>query len=49
LFNLPTIVTLSNPDGRNGPMLDVVTEILPEATIVSRLGEIDPFDNQEFM
>jgi len=48
VFKLPTVVTTSIPDGPNGPVLSIVTEIMPDATVVNRNGEIDAFDLDEF-
>jgi len=49
LFNLPTILTSSKPEGPNGPILQIVTDTLPDAQIFHRKGEIDAFDNPEFV
>jgi len=48
LFNLPTIITTNQPDSTYGPTIDIVTETLPDATVIDRMGELDPFDNNEF-
>jgi len=49
VFGVPSIITASEPDGPNGPTLDVVTEYLPDAKVINRKGEIDAFDNPEFV
>lgn len=36
-------------DGPNGPVMPQVTRLLPEAPIVHRPGEINAFDNPEFV
>jgi len=48
LFDLPTIVTTSRPNGPNGPYIPEVLELLNNATVINRPGEINAMDNQEF-
>lgn len=48
-FNLPTVITTSAADGPNGPVLPVITQLLPDAPVVSRPGEINAWDNAEFV
>lgn len=48
-FNLPTIITTSAADGPNGPVLPVITETLPGAPVISRPGEINAWDNADFV
>lgn len=47
-FNLPSILTTSAADGPNGPLLPVITDLLPNASVVARPGEINAFDNPDF-
>lgn len=47
-YKLPTIITTSAADGPNGPVLPVISQILPDAQVVHRPGEINAFDNSEF-
>ena len=49
VFNLPTVVTTSAADGPNGPVMPVVTQTLPDAQVVHRPGEINAWDNAEFV
>ena len=49
LYKLPTIVTTSAVDGPNGPIMPAVTNLLPDATIVHRPGEVNAWDNAEFV
>jgi nicotinamidase-related amidase len=49
LYKLPTIITTSAADGPNGPIMPVLTSLLPDATIVHRPGEVNAWDNQEFV
>jgi isochorismatase hydrolase len=48
MHNLPTIFTTSQADGPNGPLLPGLKEILPDAPVIHRPGEINAFDNAEF-
>lgn len=48
-FKLPTVVTTSAADGPNGPVLPVITQTLPDATVVHRPGEINAWSNPEFV
>jgi nicotinamidase-related amidase len=48
-FNLPTVVTTSAADGPNGPVLPVITQTLPAASVVHRPGEINAWDNKDFV
>src|SRR5271168_5067119 len=41
IYKLPSIITISAADGPNGPIMPVVAEGLPDATIVHRPGEIN--------
>ena len=49
LYKLPTIITTSAADGPNGPIMPVVTSLLPDATIVHRPGEVNAWDNADFV
>lgn len=48
-FKLPTIITTSSADGPNGPVLPIIPQILPDAPIIHRPGEINAFDNPDFV
>lgn len=48
-YKLPTIITTSAANGPNGPVLPVISQILPDAPVVHRPGEINAFDNPEFV
>ena len=48
-FKLPAIITTSASDGPNGPVLPVITQTLPDAPVISRPGEINAWDNAEFV
>lgn len=48
-FNLPSVITTSAADGPNGPVLPVITELLPKAPLVHRPGNINAWDNADFV
>lgn len=48
-FNLPTVVTTSFKEGPNGPLISYITDNLPEATVVHRPGQINAWDNGDFV
>jgi nicotinamidase-related amidase len=48
-FKLPAILTTSASDGPNGPILPQITELLPDAPVIHRPGEINAFDNKDFV
>lgn len=49
LFRLPVVLTTSLEQGPNGPVLPELGQRLQGATYVPRKGEVDAFDNQEFV
>ena len=48
-FGLPTVITTSDAKGPNGPVLPVITQTLPNAPIVHRDGEINAWQNKDFV
>lgn len=48
-FNLPTILTTSFEDGPNGPLVPELKEIFPDAPFIARPGQINAWDNEEFV
>ena len=48
-FNLPTILTTSFEDGPNGPLVPELKEILPKAAYIPRPGQINAWDNEDFV
>ncbi|UUZ71209.1 isochorismatase family protein [Polaromonas sp. P1(28)-8] len=48
-YKLPTIITTSFATGPNGPIMPIVEQTLPNATIVHRPGEINAWDNPDFV
>ena len=47
VFNLPVILSTSNPDGANGPLFPELIETLPEAPIINRVI-INAWDDTKF-
>jgi nicotinamidase-related amidase len=48
-FNLPTILTTSFEDGPNGPLVPELKETFPTAPYIARPGQINAWDNEEFV
>ena len=48
-FNLPTILTTSFEQGPNGPLVPELKELFPEAPYIARPGQINAWDNEEFV
>lgn len=48
-FNLPAILTTSFEDGPNGPLVPEMKEILPGASFIPRPGQINAWDNDDFV
>jgi nicotinamidase-related amidase len=48
-YGVPTILTTSREDGPNGPMLPYVKEQFPDAPFISRPGQINAWDNKDFV
>lgn len=48
-FKLPTILTTSFEDGPNGPLVPELREIFPDAPSIARPGNINAWDNEEFV
>lgn len=48
-FDLPTLLTTSFEDGPNGPLLTELKERFPEAPYIARPGQINAWDNEEFV
>ncbi|MDH7787445.1 nicotinamidase-related amidase [Ochrobactrum sp. 19YEA23] len=49
LINMPVITTASVPQGPNGPLIPEIHENAPHAQYVARRGEINAWDNPEFV
>ena len=48
-FNLPTILTTSFEDGPNGPLVPELKERFPKAPYIPRPGQINAWDNADFV
>ena len=48
-FNLPTILTTSFEQGPNGPLVPELKEQFPDAPYIARPGQINAWDNEEFV
>ena len=48
-FNLPTILRTSFEDGPNGPLVPELKEIFPDAPYIARPGQINAWDNEDFV
>ena len=48
-FELPTLLTTSFENGPNGPLLTELKERFPDAPYIARPGQINAWDNEEFV
>ena len=48
-FKLPTILTTSFEDGPNGPLVPELKQIFPQAPFIPRPGQINAWDNADFV
>ncbi|WP_341501119.1 isochorismate family cysteine hydrolase YcaC [Gallaecimonas sp. GXIMD4217] len=48
-FELPTILTTSFEEGPNGPLVPELKAIFPEAPYIARPGQINAWDNDDFV
>lgn len=48
-FKLPTILTTSFEDGPNGPLMSELKEMFPGAPYIARPGNINAWDNEDFV
>jgi nicotinamidase-related amidase len=48
-FKLPTILTTSFEEGPNGPIVPELKEMFPEAPLIARPGQINAWDNEDFV
>lgn len=48
-FKLPTILTTSFEEGPNGPLVPELKETFPNAPFIARPGQINAWDNEEFV
>jgi len=48
-FKLPVVLSTSFEDGPNGPIVPEIREILTDAPLIARPGQINAWDNEEFV
>jgi len=48
-FDLPTILTTSFENGPNGPLVPELKEMFPDAPYIARPGQINAWDNEDFL
>ncbi len=48
-FKLPTILTTSFETGPNGPLVPELKEMFPDAPYIARPGQINAWDNEDFV
>lgn len=48
-FGLPTILTTSFEDGPNGPLMPELKALFPDAPFIARPGQINAWDNADFV
>ena len=48
-FKLPTILTTSFEQGPNGPLVPELKEMFPDAPYIARPGQINAWDNEDFV
>src|SRR5262245_11786285 len=49
LLKIPVITTASEPNGPNGPLMPEIHEAAPHAVFVRRKGEVNAWDNEDFV
>ena len=49
LMKIPVITTASEPKGTNGPLMPEIHEFAPHAVYVGRKGEVNAWDNEDFV
>jgi nicotinamidase-related amidase len=48
-FDIPIITSASEPNGPNGPLMSELAQAAPTATYVPRKGEVNAWDNSDFV
>ena len=48
-FAMPTILTTSFEEGPNGPLVPELKEMFPDSPYIARPGQINAWDNEEFV
>lgn len=48
-YKLPTVLTTSFEEGPNGPLIPELKQMFPDAPYIARPGQINAWDNEEFV
>jgi nicotinamidase-related amidase len=49
LLKIPVITTASEPNGANGPIMPEIKQFAPHSVYVARKGEVNAWDNEDFV
>jgi nicotinamidase-related amidase len=49
LLKIPVITTASEPNGPNGPLMPEIHQLAPHAVYVPRKGEVNAWDNEDYV
>jgi nicotinamidase-related amidase len=49
LLHIPVITSASEPNGPNGPLMPEIHQVAPHAVFVPRKGEVNAWDNEDFV
>ena len=49
ILKIPVITTASEPNGPNGPLMPEIHQFAPHAVYVPRKGEVNAWDNEDFV
>jgi nicotinamidase-related amidase len=49
LLKIPVVTTASEPNGPNGPLMPEIHQFAPHAVYVPRKGEVNAWDNEDFV
>jgi nicotinamidase-related amidase len=49
LLKIPVVTTASEPSGPNGPLMPEIHQFAPHAVYVPRKGEVNAWDNEDFV
>lgn len=49
IYKLPSVITTSDAEGPNGPILPIIPQLLPDAPLIHRPGEINAWNNKDFV
>jgi len=49
LLKIPVITTASEPNGPNGPLMPEIHQFAPHAQYIGRKGEVNAWDNEDFV